>query len=145
MKIERQKYEVTFHTRWFSVTLSRTRQKRIELQEAGLWRTGGGQLVHVSRMSDRHLMNTIRFLLRKAAKEAKRLHLFNADHHTFPVEAYPPPRGEMAQDLYWQMSDDYGREDAVGDTIERFLRGQPVFQLMVEETERRGLEDRLWS
>lgn len=134
MKVTRQKHEISLHTRWFSVTIGRVRQKRLELQRDGFWRTKDGTLIHVSQMGSGHLLNTIRFLERKALKEARL---------RFP-DPYlvPPPRGEMAQDLYWRGMDEYDLVAEVGveNVMYHFLKGQPVYELMVKEAWERGLE-----
>lgn len=134
MKIDRQPHEITLHTKWFSVTLSRYRQKRLELQRQGYWKTGSGEIVHVRQMDDKHIMNTIKYIERRIYQEARR--------YTLPYpEKYPPPRGEYAQELYWRGMAEYDalRELSHAAIVARLFDSQPILKHLWDEVGRRGL------
>lgn len=134
MKLSKEKYEITLHTKYFSVTFSRQRQKSLQLQKDGYWKTKHGELIHVSKMTDKHLINTVGFLKCKALKEAEQ---------RFPANPYhwPEPRGEMAQELYWRNMPEFDLVNMLGKfgVTQRYLQGQPIFQAMLEEAQSRGL------
>jgi hypothetical protein len=136
MVIERGEFETHLHTRWFTITISKVRQKKLEMQQAGIWTMKNGQTIHISQMDDGHLMNTIRFIQRRAKKEA------DATRQRLNPYRFPPPRGEYAQMAYWQGMDEHDAlmELAPMVAAARVLKAVPIYQLMLDEVERRGLE-----
>lgn len=123
-----------------SLTLDWTARQRRQLHERGIWVTKDLQEIHVSRMSDTHLLHTLRFLERRALELSRRALVVQLAGVT--MLGYPEPQGEMAQDAYWQ-----GMEEHCDETYERgwnalalgLLAEQPIFKHLVHEAMERDL------
>ena len=65
----------------------------------GFWKTGDGDILHVSQMTDSHLVNLSNYLARKAQEKF-------SDNLSAAYTMAGFSQGEMAQDAIWSQIDD---------------------------------------
>ena len=105
------------------------RQVRIERALMGYWVQADGVEVHLSQVSDHHLLNIWHLLCRRAQDEAKK--------HNCTILAYPEPNGEMAADAYWAAAEEE-LEDGFSDWQE-IICHFAIYKPLMAELEQRGL------
>ena len=100
------------------------------MTRAPTWTTRDGTVVKVKDMSDKHLLNTIRFLRRTAGRERESL-ACSMDAYSASTSAEMASwAAEREAERLFQMSDDEFLEE-----------GCPVWEALLSEADRRGLLD----
>lgn len=101
---------------------------RRQCHKDGVWITREWQSVHVSDMTDSHLLNVARMLRKKAADKAARISSWYV--------SYPEPRGEMAQ-VAFEHEAEYWLDS--GNPVYDILKQQPIWEFIEAEINKRGL------